>query len=362
MKSIKVTVYTRDHGTRKYRRAKPNVRYSSGAIYVLRYAGRWETLPEGTTWPQASVAALAKQVTFLEGAEVPAPAPQPRKRKNAPLEEALDPYLETVEKLKSHKTFLAYKLTLQSFVRSCGCKDFEGITRGTLENFAIRMKEVGLSDRTISNRLVNVVTFLRAHGVRDVSLSHKYTEKQVRAYTTEELKALFAACDEEERLLFSFFLQTGFREQEVQYASYKDINFQNHTITVKEKLEFGFKPKDSEEREVPVPDALLKQLRERWNKRKDDKVIFPGDGGHPNGHLLRDLKSIAERAGLRGEYGLHKFRKTFATLHHANGVDARTIQDWLGHSDLATTLKYLAVSDLKSPRTRKQVNGTFSSL
>lgn len=64
------------------------------------------------------------------------------------------------------------------------------------------MKNEGLSDRTISNRLVNVVTFLRAHGIKDVSPSHKYTEKQVRAYAEDELKALFDACDDEERLLF----------------------------------------------------------------------------------------------------------------------------------------------------------------
>lgn len=360
MKSIKVTVYIRQHSTREYKKAKPNIKYPIGTIYCLRYAGKWETLPEGTTWAQASVAALAKQASFLEGAEVPTSRPQPKK--NAPLEEALDAYLAKVETLKSHKTFLAYALVLRTFVRSCGCKSFEQITKGTLENFAVQMKNEGLSDRTISNRLVNVVTFLRAHGIKDVSLSHKYTEKQVRAYTEDELKALFDACDEEEKLLFTFFLQTGFREQEVEFACYSDINFEDHTVSVRVKPEFGFKPKDAEEREVPVPDSLLKALRERRRIYADARLIFPNGGGRPNGHLLRDLQSIAKRAGLRGEYGLHKFRKTFATMHHENGTSARTIQDWLGHSDLATTLAYLAVSDLKSDRTRKQVNGAFTGL
>jgi integrase/recombinase XerD len=47
-------------------------------------------------------------------------------------------------------------------------------------------------------------------------------------------------------------------------------------------------------------------------------------------------------------------------MHHEAGVSARTIQLWLRHSDLETTLKYLAASDHKSEKTREQVNNTFA--
>ena len=47
-------------------------------------------------------------------------------------------------------------------------------------------------------------------------------------------------------------------------------------------------------------------------------------------------------------------------MHHEGGVSARTIQRWLRHSDLETTLRYLAGSDDKSERTREQVNNTFA--
>lgn len=59
---------------------------------------------------------------------------------------------------------------------------------------------------------------------------------------------------------------------------------------------------------------------------------------------------------------LHKLRKTFATMHHKSGVSARTIQRWLRHSDLDTTLRYLAASDDQNPKIREQVNGTFAGL
>ena len=50
-------------------------------------------------------------------------------------------------------------------------------------------------------------------------------------------------------------------------------------------------------------------------------------------------------------------------FHEGNqtvGVSARTIQLWLRHSDLETTLKYFAANDHKSEKTREQVNNTFA--
>jgi hypothetical protein len=47
-------------------------------------------------------------------------------------------------------------------------------------------------------------------------------------------------------------------------------------------------------------------------------------------------------------------------MHHEAGVSARTIQQRLRHSDLETTLKYLAASDHMSVKIREQVNNTFA--
>ena len=46
-------------------------------------------------------------------------------------------------------------------------------------------------------------------------------------------------------------------------------------------------------------------------------------------------------------------------MHHEEGVSVRTIQRWLLHSSLDTTLRYLAGSDDQSGKTRGIVNSTF---
>jgi integrase/recombinase XerD len=68
---------------------------------------------------------------------------------------------------------------------------------------------------------------------------------------------------------------------------------------------------------------------------------------------------VAERAGLDPDnFWLHKFRATFATKHLQAGVDLRTVQLWLGHKDLESTMRYLKPS--RGQRVREKVNNTFA--
>jgi integrase len=38
---------------------------------------------------------------------------------------------------------------------------------------------------------------------------------------------------------------------------------------------------------------------------------------------------------------LHKFRHTYATRNLQDGIDIRTLQQWMGHRDIASTMVYL---------------------
>jgi site-specific recombinase XerD len=58
--------------------------------------------------------------------------------------------------------------------------------------------------------------------------------------------------------------------------------------------------------------------------------------------MLRRLKTVATRAGMDPDTcWLHKFRATFATHALQGGIDLRTVQSWMGHTDLASTMRYL---------------------
>lgn len=57
--------------------------------------------------------------------------------------------------------------------------------------------------------------------------------------------------------------------------------------------------------------------------------------------MLRRVKEVAFRAGLKTEFDLKTFRATYATRMLRAGFDVRTVQHWMGHKSLETTMRYL---------------------
>jgi site-specific recombinase XerD len=75
--------------------------------------------------------------------------------------------------------------------------------------------------------------------------------------------------------------------------------------------------------------------------------------------LVKSLKAVAERAELDKErFWLHKFPAAFATRCLLAGVDLCTVQQWLGHSDVVSILRYLKPS--RSQQVRERVNELFA--
>ena len=187
----------------------------------------------------------------------------------------------------------------------------------------------------------------------------RYTEEEPEIYEREELGKLFAACDAEERLWYEFFLMTGEREQEVMYTYWRDVNFAACTVKVTHKPDAGWTPKAYKEREIPIPSKLVKSLKAwRAKSARTCAFVFPTAGCKPKLDFLDCLKAVAERAKLDSDgFWLHKFRATFATKCLWAGVDLRTVQQWLGHSDMESTMRYLKPS--RSQIVRKKVNEIF---
>jgi len=372
---MKVAIYIRESGSRQYKPASPRAAYSPNTTFCLRYTQdgkrKWEQL-DVKSYKEAQAASLKKLTELITDSckqkpdvgtvisrNLDLPASRPAKPVQPTgqlmLDRAIDKYIENVQ-TKSSKTSGGYRYTLQQFYASSANLVLANITTQQLYDFVGYLRREGLGDRTIHNRVGEVVTFLRHFGIKDVTMRVKYVEQKVRAYRPDELKALFAVATPEEWMLFQFFLCTGAREQEVMYAEWNDVDFVDGLFTIKAKA--NWKPKDYEEREIPLPDFLVAALKNRMLATKG-RLIFPQSEGKADGHMLRKLKHLAKQAGLHGDFKLHKFRKTYATLQHRDGVDARTIQKRLGHSALETTLAYLEGEEPRSTRSRAQVNCTF---
>jgi integrase/recombinase XerD len=114
--------------------------------------------------------------------------------------------------------------------------------------------------------------------------------------------------------------------------------------------------KGSKERLVPLTDAARAAVRDYLKvrpdfftqKQTDSPWLFPARAAQ--GYLTRQqfallLKNAALQAGIDPErVSPHVLRHAFATHLLTHGADLRSIQDMLGHSDIATTQIYTHVS------------------
>jgi integrase len=125
------------------------------------------------------------------------------------------------------------------------------------------------------------------------------------------------------------------------YLFWSDINPQLQTVRVTAKPELGFYPKRCEERQIPAPAELIAELQ-KHTRRANCQFVFPSPTGNREQHMLDRRKAVAKRAGLDpAKFDLKTFRSTYATRMLRNGFDVRTVQHWMGHKSLETTMRYL---------------------
>jgi integrase len=144
------------------------------------------------------------------------------------------------------------------------------------------------------------------------------------------------------------------------FTYWTDVNFAASTVRVSHKPDRGWTPKAYKEREIPIPTKLAKSLK-AWKAKasKGCALVFPTAGCRPKLDFLDCLKAVVMRTRLDpDDFWLHKFRATFATKCLWAGVDLRTVQQWLGHSDMESTMRYLKPS--RTQKTRDKVNEIFA--
>ena len=122
-------------------------------------------------------------------------------------------YLDDIKSTKKPKTYAAYKTALDYFTECCTRGTVQEIQRGDLLKFSAFLRDKKkLSPRTCWNKFSNVMSFLKAQGTRGLVSKNdwpRYVEDEPEVYEREELDKFFAACDQQERLWFEFFLMTG---------------------------------------------------------------------------------------------------------------------------------------------------------
>ncbi|HEX7507068.1 MAG TPA: tyrosine-type recombinase/integrase [Polyangia bacterium] len=170
----------------------------------------------------------------------------------------------------------------------------------------------------------------------------KVPDKGWDHFTAEESEKLIeAARDDEERALLVFPLRTGCRAGEQLGLRWGDINWHTHEIVFRRSSTGGQvgPTKSGKERRVPMTEGLERALRKMKHLRGE--LVFCRLDGKPLTiwQLHEKLWGACRRAGLR-KIRWHDLRHSFASQLVTVGVPIRRVQDWLGHSTIAMTMRY----------------------
>ncbi len=169
----------------------------------------------------------------------------------------------------------------------------------------------------------------------------------IEVFSPEEVWALArAASSEQDAAIFLTAAFTGLRAGELLALRWRDVDFPGSLVRVRASYAGGAltTPKSGKVRSVPLAPEVaraLAKLSQREPFTGDDELVFAGAAGSflDGSALRRRYKAALQRAKLR-PLRFHDLRHTFGTRMIAK-ADIRRVQEWMGHADIQTTMRYL---------------------
>ncbi len=283
-------------------------------------------------------------------------------RTGATFADAAAEWLRYVEHDRDVKpsTMVDYRSVAAQLIEAFGSLRLEELTPGRIEQWRAGLnngRERQLTNRT-RNKMLTVlggimerarkVYALPSNPARDVEkLRERYDATRFMFYSPEEVHALVrAAGSQQDGALFLTAAFTGLRRGELVALRWRDVDFERSSIRVSGSYANGrlTTPKSGRGRVVPmVPEvaAVLAQIGKRPDFVADDDLVFPGElGQYLDGSALRRrFMSACARAGLR-PIRFHDLRHTFGTLAVRGAESIVELQNWLGHAEVRTTMRY----------------------
>jgi integrase/recombinase XerD len=234
------------------------------------------------------------------------------------------------------------------------------VTTEELERYLAELRAAGLSGATIARRVASLRSFFRhlvligaadANPAADLDLPRR-ARRLPRVLSPSEVERLIDAAAGttprtlRDRALVELLYGAGLRVGEAVGLDKGGVDLDQRLVRT-----IG---KGGKERVVPVGREAVEALRRylgrgrpHLDRRHRPELFLNAQGGpltRAGAFLL--LRKLAAKAGLEPErVHPHLLRHSFATHLLEGGADLRSVQEMLGHADLATTELYTHVTD-----------------
>lgn len=159
----------------------------------------------------------------------------------------------------------------------------------------------------------------------------------------EEIAIREVPCCLRDKAMIAFLFSTGVRVGELAAMDRSNVDLLNASVTFR-----GEKGRTGKFRTVYLDQWARRYLAMYLSARKDNNpALFVSErvyNGQPrrlgNAAIEKITKGIVKKAGVKTVGTVHVFRRTFATRMSERGCPIEVLQELMGHSDPATTLKH----------------------
>ena len=263
-------------------------------------------------------------------------------------------------KRDSEQTALTYKISASEFLLWCQTEKLKlrAISVQNLMYYLIKRKTDGCSEITLAKD----ISALRALGEYLVRLGiwqenlalqldrPKANRSLPRVLSIEQVDKLLESIDKtkpngiRDDALFELIYSCGLRISEACDLKIINLNMDERIILVHGK--------GDKERIVPFGDRAAEKLQKYINearpiftKGRNIAEVFVNYKGEPISRkgVWKRFKELEALSGVEAK--VHTLRHSFATHLLSGGADLRSVQELLGHSDLATTQIYTHIND-----------------
>lgn len=210
---------------------------------------------------------------------------------------------------------------------------------------------------------------IRENPCRNAALP-KIPQREIKMFTIEQAKRFLDILEQPEtpvkyRAFFQLAIFGGFRLGEILGLEWGDIDFDNCLIHIRRTVHYSTKrggyydtaPKSRASiRDLQLPEYVFFTLKQQRNEQLSQqfklgdlwhssaRVFTSWDGHQMTGNAPRAwLNKTCESNGLP-KVNLHSMRHLNASLLISSGVDVKSVQSILGHSQASTTLDIYAAA------------------
>ena len=275
------------------------------------------------------------------------------------IDDALDLYSQFLiaEKglsVQTAKSYINDIFLFASFLQ----KDFvEQLEADDLPPFIKYRLSIGKTISTVAREMSSIKSFyifLKKDGYYEGDIpkveSMRKPERLPTCLSVEEVEMLLDAPNMEkdsgirDKAMLELMYATGLRVSELITLEKNRVNLERGIVSV-----IG---KGAKERKVPMGDFAADYVRKyidevrSHNRGRGSKYLFLNRDGKPlsRQYFFKQIKKYAFEVGIEDNISPHTLRHCFATHLLENGADLRSVQEMLGHTNIATTQIYTNIS------------------